>query len=111
MERTESRSTTFVGGCAGDVIRQGYSSEPVLTFSCHCLDCQKAGGSAYASCLMAPAADFRLISEPNYYTVTADSGYPESTKIQLRVRPSYPQAGPSGGSQCDRSRRRRGESE
>ena len=111
MECTESGFTTFTGGSAGDVIRHEYSSEPVLTFSCHCLDCQKAGGSAYTSCLMVPAADFRLTGEPNYYTVTADSGYPESTRIQLRVRLPYPRAGTGGGSQCDRSRRRRGESE
>ena len=77
MERTESGSTTtFTGGCACGAIRYESSSGPVLTFNCHCLDCQKAGGSAYASCLMVPASDFRLTGEPKYYTVTANSGYP-----------------------------------
>jgi hypothetical protein len=76
---SEGGSTLFTGGCACGAIRYECSSEPILTFNCHCLNCQKASGSAFASCLMVPSADLKLAQgEPKYYTVTADNGYPIS---------------------------------
>lgn len=71
--------TSFSGGCACGAIRYECSAEPILSFNCHCLNCQKASGSAFASCLIVPAADFELVTgDPKYYTVTADNGYPIS---------------------------------
>ncbi len=75
-EDVVSDTSSFTGGCACGAIRYECSSEPVLAFNCHCLDCQKASGSAYASCLIVPSADFALTGEPKYYTVTANNGLP-----------------------------------
>jgi hypothetical protein len=68
--------TSFLGGCACRAIRYECSAQPLLSFNCHCLDCQRASGSAFASLLIVPAADFELQKgEPTYHSVTADSGY------------------------------------
>ncbi len=42
---------------------------------CHCRDCQRSTGSAFASFCFVPEAGFRLISgEPSLFEVTAESG-------------------------------------
>lgn len=47
-----------------------------MSFNCHCLDCQRASGSAFASILIVPKADFELVQgEPKYHSVKADNGY------------------------------------
>lgn len=67
---------SFSGGCACGGIRYECSARPVLSFNCHCLDCQRAGGGAFASVLIVPGADFELLEgEPKYHTVKTDSGY------------------------------------
>ena len=68
-------SVPFTGGCACGAIRYECSAEPLLSLNCHCRDCQRASGSAYASILIVPTSTFRLVQgEPAYYSVTADSG-------------------------------------
>jgi hypothetical protein len=42
---------------------------------CHCRDCQRQSGSAYAAAVRVPAASFRVTrGEPKRYTKTGDSG-------------------------------------
>ena len=65
----------FTGGCACRAIRYECPVEPVLSGNCHCRDCQRATGSAYASLLFVPAAAVRLSGDPRYYSVRADSGH------------------------------------
>lgn len=66
----------FTGGCACGAVRYECSAEPVLSGNCHCRDCQRATGSAYASLLFVPAPAVRLLTgEPRYHTVTSDSGH------------------------------------
>jgi hypothetical protein len=36
------------GGCACSAIRYECDADPVIMMNCHCRDCQKASGSAYA---------------------------------------------------------------
>ena len=68
--------TPFSGGCACGAIRYECSAEPVTSINCHCRDCQRGSGSAYASALVVPAPAIRLLKgEPKYHTVTADSGH------------------------------------
>lgn len=72
----EGSSAAFAGGCLCGAIRYECSAEPILAFNCHCLDCQRVGGSAYASILIVPSDGFRLLSgEPKYHSVKANSGY------------------------------------
>lgn len=67
---------SFSGGCACGMIRYECSARPVLSFNCHCLDCQRAGGGAFASVLIVPGVDFELLKgEPKYHSVQTDSGY------------------------------------
>jgi hypothetical protein len=68
-------SQRVAGGCACGAVRYECSAEPLLTPNCHCRDCQRATGSAFASVLFVPTAAFKLTKgEPKYYRVTADSG-------------------------------------
>ena len=43
---------TITGGCACGAIRYEVTAEPIVTFNCHCRDCQKTTGGAYASCFL-----------------------------------------------------------
>jgi hypothetical protein len=71
-----STSASFSGGCACSATRYECSAEPILAFNCHCRDCQRASGSAFASILVVPAAAFELLKgEPTYHAVRTDSGY------------------------------------
>ncbi len=69
--------TPFSGGCACGAIRYECSAEPLLSFNCHCRDCQRASGSAFASVLMAPREAFKVLrGAPKFHRVTGDSGNP-----------------------------------
>jgi len=63
------------GGCACGSIRYECSERPIVQLICHCRDCQRASGSAYAAVLIVPSdrVTFRG-TEPKYYAVKADSG-------------------------------------
>lgn len=63
------------GRCACGAIRYSYEGEPALSLNCHCRDCQRETGSAFASILIVPRANFRLIQgKPKHFDLTADSG-------------------------------------
>jgi hypothetical protein len=65
----------FAGGCACGAIRYECTAEPILVLNCHCRDCQRAAGSAYASGIFVPATDLKFTKgTPRYYLATADSG-------------------------------------
>jgi hypothetical protein len=65
----------LLGGCACGAIR--YESTGTLLFSlnCHCRDCQRETGGAYAPIVGVSTVGFRLLQgTPRYFEVTADSG-------------------------------------
>lgn len=65
----------FSGGCLCGAIRYESSAEPVFSINCHCRDCQRTTGTAYAPVLAVPKDAVKITQgEPTYYTVTADSG-------------------------------------
>jgi hypothetical protein len=65
----------MTGGCLCGAVQYEFSGEPVFSLLCHCRDCQRQTGSAYAAGLRVPAAGFRLAKgEPKLYLKTADSG-------------------------------------
>jgi hypothetical protein len=69
-------TASFSGGCACGAIRYEGSAEPLLSFNCHCYECQRASGSAFASLLIVPGAAFELVKgEPKYHPTKTDSGY------------------------------------
>jgi hypothetical protein len=45
-----------------------------MTANCHCHDCQRATGSAYASVFFVPRTAIKITGEVKYYDVKGDSG-------------------------------------
>src|SRR5262245_24053551 len=86
------------GGCACGGVRYECSAEPLMAVNCHCRDCQRATGTAYASGLLVPEAALRLVKgAPKYHTSTADSGHrvkrgfcPECGSPVLAQNEAYP---------------------
>jgi len=65
----------FSGGCACGTIRYECTAEPIMALNCHCRDCQRATGTAYASGIFVPGPALRITKgDPRYYATTADSG-------------------------------------
>jgi len=65
----------FSGGCACGAIRYECTAEPVLALNCHCRDCQRATGAAYASSIFVPAQFVRIArGDLKFHVVTAESG-------------------------------------
>jgi hypothetical protein len=67
--------TLFTGGCACGAIRYECAAAPLLALNCHCRDCQRASGTAFAAIIRVPAAAFTVTKgAPRFYTVTGNSG-------------------------------------
>jgi hypothetical protein len=65
----------FSGGCSCGAIRYECAADPLITLNCHCRDCQRASGSAYAALLNVPIAAFTLTKGTlKYHRVTGESG-------------------------------------
>lgn len=68
-------SSPFVGGCACGAIRYSGEGEPLFSMNCHCRDCQRETGSAYAPVLGVSRAGFTVTQgSPKYFDLTAASG-------------------------------------
>jgi hypothetical protein len=52
------------GGCACGAIHYDCNADPVIMFNCHCRDCQRASGSAYAAIVAVPKAAVQMRGEP-----------------------------------------------
>lgn len=65
----------LAGGCTCGAVRYELSEEPIFQLICHCADCQKASGSAFAEVLIV-ATDRLSIhgKEPKFFEVKAESG-------------------------------------
>ena len=66
--------TKFTGGCLCGSVRYECTAEPLVMGNCHCRDCQRATGSAYASGLLVPQSAVTITGDVKYYDVIADSG-------------------------------------
>jgi hypothetical protein len=55
-------------------IRYECSAAPLFTANCHCHDCQRATGSAYASVFFVPRSTVKITGEVKYYESKGDSG-------------------------------------
>jgi hypothetical protein len=62
------------GGCACGAVRYECDVAPVVMLNCHCRDCQRASGSAYAAIAVVPKVAVQMRGEPRYHTVIGDSG-------------------------------------
>ena len=67
--------TKLTGGCACGAIRYELTEEPIFQLMCHCTDCRKASGSAFAEVLIVAADRLSMLgNEPRFYSVKAESG-------------------------------------
>jgi hypothetical protein len=67
-------SAGLSGGCACGAVHYEATVDPVLMFNCHCRDCQRAGGSAYAPVVVFAKAGLHLQGELRYHVSTGDNG-------------------------------------
>ena len=62
------------GGCACGRVRYECEEVSIVDLICHCRDCQRASGSAYASMSVVPSDKLTLTRELKYHAVKSDSG-------------------------------------
>lgn len=66
--------TPFTGGCMCGSVRYICISEPNFMGNCHCRDCQRATGTAFAAAIIVPRDAVTITGDVKYYDVTGDSG-------------------------------------
>jgi hypothetical protein len=65
------------GGCSCGAVRYRLTAAPMFTHCCHCLDCQKQTGGAFAINALVEAANLPLLAgTPERITMPTDSGRP-----------------------------------
>lgn len=65
----------LTGGCFCGGLRYEITSEPLLAYACHCIDCQHLTSSAFSAAFTVPDSAFRLTKgTPRRLQKTADSG-------------------------------------
>lgn len=68
-------SIVLSGGCACGAIRYECETRPAVMLNCHCRDCQRSSGSAFAPLVVVVADHFCLMrGQPKYFVSIADSG-------------------------------------
>lgn len=64
----------FSGGCLCGGFRYEGDAEPILSFNCHCRDCQRATGSVFAAAFAVPREAVKLQGDYRYFTKKGDDG-------------------------------------
>ena len=64
----------ITGCCACGAIRYEAEADPIVMVNCHCRDCQRAVGTAYAAVMVVPAAAVKLRGEPRYFRTVGEAG-------------------------------------
>src|SRR5262249_52847541 len=67
-------ATSAKGGCMCGAVKYECNADPIFMVNCHCRDCQRASGSAYAAALGVPRSAVKVTGEVRYFESTADSG-------------------------------------
>lgn len=64
------------GGCLCGAVRYTCDTSAIMQFNCHCKDCQRATGGAYAPIAYFPLENVRITGEVRYYESRGGSGNP-----------------------------------
>jgi hypothetical protein len=64
------------GGCLCGKVRYSADTDPVFVGVCHCHDCQRFTGSAFATVIGVPRAALRLTGALNTFTKAGSTGKP-----------------------------------
>ena len=62
------------GGCTCGAVRYDCDADPVFAVNCHCRDCQRATGSAYAAILIVPRTAVKVTGELRSFRTTGEAG-------------------------------------
>jgi hypothetical protein len=63
------------GGCACGAVRYRFEGKPIMTFKCHCVDCQKASGGPFVAGVLLPKKGFQFTKgKPTYYATPSTGG-------------------------------------
>ena len=68
--------TTRIASCRCGQLRASATSEPVRVSVCHCLNCKKRSGSAFAVQARWPKEQVRIEGRPKTFVKAGDSGVP-----------------------------------
>ncbi|MEN3111956.1 GFA family protein [Uliginosibacterium paludis] len=66
----------LTGACLCGAVKYSTSAAPVISGNCHCRDCQRSSGSAYAPVFFVPQGALSIRGEVRYYQSTGGSGLP-----------------------------------
>jgi hypothetical protein len=66
----------ITGGCLCGRVRYAVDGEPPVTGVCHCKDCQRETGSAFAVAIVVPEAALSIEGKTKTFSYAADSGRP-----------------------------------
>jgi hypothetical protein len=80
----EEEAMLHKGGCACTQVQYEITADPLRMINCHCRDCQRATGSAYAPLLVFPADSVRVKGDLRYFAVTSERG----SKVERRFCPN-----------------------
>jgi len=70
-----SMPAPYHGGCLCGLIRYRLTDEPLTLYACHCTDCQRRTGSAFALSMPVFKSGLDLLKgEPRTYAVTLSDG-------------------------------------
>src|ERR1700749_793986 len=64
------------GGCLCGAVRYTAEADPTSATICHCRDCQKFTGSAFAALILAPKDSFTVTGPMKTHTGIGGSGLP-----------------------------------
>ena len=67
-------ATHLTGGCICGGVRYESVAAPIVAANCHCRDCQRATGSAFAAILFVPREAVTITGNVKYYDVAGESG-------------------------------------
>jgi hypothetical protein len=62
------------GGCMCGAVRYECTADPAFMGNCHCRDCQRAAGGAYAPAIGVPRSAVKITGEVKYFESKTDSG-------------------------------------
>lgn len=64
----------FTGGCMCGAVRYECSAEPVFMGNCHCRNCQRVTGTAFAAVILVPRNAVTITGDVKYYETTGIAG-------------------------------------
>lgn len=64
----------FHGSCQCGEVTYYLTGEPLMTYACHCKDCQKRTGSAFSMGMVCAITSLKLTGQLSSWTRTSDNG-------------------------------------